>query len=195
MNDPVPEAVERRCDDLAYRLAVYEAGHALSARALGLSILNITMLPRPPVMASDKVMRGSLLSALTSVLESRCIELFGGQIAEHHACHSATVFSGDVARIDELCRLISGIEGRRTVEEVWFELEDVAEAVFADDAIRAAILPLADFLFNEVEAGRPVVPGEKVEELLDGLVGPRAGKGSRGLAARILPKLRSRQPV
>ena len=188
MNDMTPAVSERHCDDLAYRLAVYEAGHALTARALGLNILSITMLPRPPVMASDKVMRGSLLSGLTSVLENRCIELFGGQIAEHHACHSATVFSGDVARIDELCRLISGIEGRRTVEEVWFALEDVAEEVFADDRFRGAILPLAEFLYNEVEAGRPVVPGDKVETLLDELVEPRPSKGAKAFAARFLSR-------
>ena len=76
MNDMTPEATERHCDDLAYRLAVYEAGHALTARALGLSILRIAMLPRPPMMESDKVMRGSMLSALTGVLENRVIELF-----------------------------------------------------------------------------------------------------------------------
>lgn len=190
MNDATHGTITRNCGDLAYRLAVYEAGHALTARALGLRIISITMLPRPPVMASDKVMRGNMLSGLTSVLESRCIELFGGQIAESHACKSATVFSGDVARIDELCRLISGIEGKRSVEEVWFDLEDVAEEVFADARIRGAILPLADFLYTEVESGRPVVPGETVEKLLDQLVAPR--ESTRGLASRLLPKLRGR---
>jgi len=182
MTETASAAVEQRCDDLGYRLAVYEAGHALCARALGLNILSVTMLPRPPVMQSDKVLRGSLLAGLTSVLENRCVELFGGQIAEHFACKSGTAFSGDVARIDELCRLISGIEGRRTVEEVWFELEDTAENLFADDRVRGAVLPLADFLYDEVEAGRPVVPGARVEAVLDDLLGPRKARGKRGLA-------------
>lgn len=195
MNDMTPAAAERQCDDLAYRLAVYEAGHALTARALGLNIISIAMLPRPPVMSSDKVLRGNLLSGLTSVLENRVIELFGGQIAEHHACHSATVFSGDVARIDELCRLISGIEGRRSAEEVWFELEDMAEAIFSEARFREAILPLAEFLYTEVEAGRPVVPGDKIEALLDDMVGPREATGARGFAKRLWGKRRPRQPA
>lgn len=177
-----PPAAQRHCDDLGYRLAVYEAGHALSARALGLTILSVTMLPRPPVMASDKILRGNTLHALTSVLENRCVELFGGQIAEQHTCASGTAFSGDVARIDELCRLISGIDGQRTPEEVWFDLEDVADGVFADEKVKAAILPLAEFFYSEVEAGRPVVPGDKVEAYLDTLLGAREKRGKSRLS-------------
>lgn len=174
-------AAAHRCDDLGYRLAAYEAGHAITARALGIDILSVTMLPRPPVMASDKILRGNTLNALVAVLENRCIELFGGQIAEHHTCASGTAFSGDVARIDELCRLISGIDGKRSVEDVWFELEDVAERIFGEERYRSAILPLAGFLHEEVAAGRPVVPGKTVEAKLDELVGPRKAGGRRGL--------------
>lgn len=176
---PLPKG---RCADLGYRLAVYEAGHALTARAMGFTILGITMLPRPPVMESDKILRGNGLRALAEVLENRCIELFGGQIAEEHACGTNSCCSGDVARIDELTRLISGIEGDRTPEEIWFTLEDVALDLFDDQRRREAILPLAEYLHAEVEAGRPMVPGGRVEALLDELVGPREGRGKRGLA-------------
>lgn len=183
MLDEPNAADANHCADLGYRLAAYEAGHAITARALGIDILSVTMLPRPPVMASDKVLRGNSLNALVAVLENRCIELFGGQIAEHHACASGTAFSGDVARIDELCRLISGIDGKRSVEEVWFELEDVAEQIFSEQRYRAAIAPLAEFFYREVEAGRPVVPGEKVEALLDELMGARAKRGKSRLGS------------
>lgn len=176
---PLPKG---RCADLGYRLAVYEAGHALTARAMGFTILGITMLPRPPVMESDKVLHGNGLRALAHVLENRCIELFGGQIAEEHACGTNSCCSGDVARIDELCRLISGIEGDRTPEEIWFHTEDVAIEIFSDERRRDAILPLAEYLFNEVEAGRPRVPGAQVEALLDDLVGPRKSRAKRGLS-------------
>jgi len=189
---PLPRG---RCADLNYRLAVYEAGHALTARSMGFEILSITMLPRPPVMESDKILRGNTLGSLIEVLENRCIELFGGQIAEQHACGTNSCCSGDVARIDELCRLISGIEGKRDAETIWFELEEVAERVFSDERTHDAILPLAEFLFAEVEAGRPAVPGDLVEAKLDELVAPRAGKGSRSLAARLFPKLKSRAPA
>ncbi|GKY87501.1 hypothetical protein [Sinisalibacter aestuarii] len=186
-NCPIPEG---RCADLGYRLAVYEAGHALTARAMGFEILSVTMLPRPPVLESDKVLHGNSLTALASVLENRCIELFGGQIAEQHACASASCCTGDVARIDELTRLIAGIEGDRSAEEIWFELEDVAERVFADQRIRDAILPLAEFLYGEVEAGRPVVPGAQVEAMLDDLVGPRPDRSRKGLR-RFLSRTRA----
>lgn len=177
---PLPKG---RCADLGYRLAVYEAGHALTARAMGFSILGITMLPRPPVMESDKVLVGNGLGALSKVLENRCIELFGGQIAEEHACGTNSCCSGDVARIDELCRLISGIEGDRSPEDIWFETEDVAIEIFSDERRREAILPLAEFLHSEVEAGRPKVSGDRVEALLDDLVGPRKTRKKNRLSS------------
>lgn len=187
---PLPRG---RCADLNYRLAVYEAGHALTARAMGHEVLAITMLPRPPLMESDKILRGNTLNSLIEVLEARCIELFGGQIAEQHACGTNSCCSGDVARIDELCRLIAGIDGMRDAESIWFQLEEMAEKVFSDQQTHDAILPFAEFLFAEVEAGRPKVPGKLVEAKLDELVAPRKGAGSRGLAARFLSKRRARQ--
>ena len=170
-----------RCADLDYRLAIYEAGHALTARALGFEVLNVTMRPRPPILESDKVLKGNTFRALVEVLENRCIELFGGQIAEEHACQSASCCSGDVARIDELCRLIAGLQGTGEPEEVWFELEDVALKIFEDEQVRDAIVPIADFLFDRVAAGETIVPGTDVEAVMDTLVGARPDKRGRGL--------------
>lgn len=176
-----------RCSDLDFRLAVYEAGHALTARALGFTILTVKMRPRPPVMESDKVVRGNAINGLLSVLENRCIELFGGQIAEAHACKSHSCCDGDVARIDELCRLIAGLEGSgRMAEDIWFELEDVADEIFAREHVREAIVPLAEFLFGEVEEGRVIIPGTKVEAMLDELLGARADKSRSRLLASLL---------
>ncbi len=179
---PVPEG---RCSDLSYRLAVYEAGHALTARALGFKVLSVKMLPRPPILESDKVLHGSSLRALSAVLENRCIELFGGQIAEEHACQTSSCCSGDVARIDELTRLVSGLDGRRTPEDIWFELEDVAQDIFSHENIREAILPLADFLHDEVDSGHHVVSGQRVEALMNELLGPPE-KARGGFLARLM---------
>jgi hypothetical protein len=173
---------EGRCADLDYRLAVYEAGHALTARALGFRVISVRMRPRPPIMESDKVL-GNTFRSLTAVLENRCIELFGGQIAEDHACATASCCTGDVARIDELCRLISGLDGRRAPEDIWFELEDVALDIFRAPKMRDAILPLSDFLFAEVARGETIVPGARIEARMDDLLGPGPKRG--GLLKRL----------
>ena len=166
-----------RCADLAYRLAVYEAGHALSARALGFTILRVKMLPRPPTLESEKLLHGSGMNSLITVLRDRAIELFGGQIAESVACSTANCCSGDVSRIDELTRLIAGLEGRTSNEDVWFELEDIALGIFDRPEIVAAIVPVADLLHDRVQAGQTIIPGEDVEALLDELLGPRDRPG------------------
>lgn len=181
---PVPEA---RCEDFAFRLAVYEAGHALTARALGFMVLSVKMLPRPPILESDKLLRGNSLRALSEVLENRCIELFGGQIAEEYACRISTCCAGDVARIDELTRLVSGLDGRRTPEDIWFELEDVAQEIFSQDQVREAILPLAEFLFEEVEQGHHEISGARIEALMNELLGPPQ-KARGGLLARLMSR-------
>ncbi len=180
-------APEPRCEDFAFRLAIYEAGHALTARALGLKVLSVKMLPRPPILESDKVLRGNSLRALQEVLETRCIELFGGQIAEHDFCKSSTAFSGDVARIDELTRLIAGLEGKRSAEDIWFEAEDVALEIFGDDKYRNAVLPVAQFLHDEVEKGHNVIPGEQVDAFMDRVLGaPEKARG--GLLGRLMSR-------
>lgn len=170
-----------RCADLDFRLCVYEAGHALTARALGFEVLSVTMRPRPPVLESDKVLRGGSIRALTDLLANRVIELFGGQIAEGHACQTSSCCTGDVARIDELCRLIAGLEGHGKPEDVWFELEDVALDFFDSPKMRDAIVPLAEFLLGWVQAGEGIVPGAEVEAKMDELVPPRPQKKAKGL--------------
>lgn len=155
-----------RCADLSFRLAIYESGHALTARALGLKVVSVRMLPRPPVLISDKTFTGKWDSFI-EMLEIRVIELFGGQIAEEHACDSNTCCSGDVARIDELCRLIAGLDGGKDAESFWFDLEDIAIKIFADETYRDAILPIAEFLYNRVQEGRELIDGPDIEAELD----------------------------
>ncbi len=164
--EPVCPVPEGRCAEQAFRLAVYEAGHALTARALGLRVVSVQMLPRPPVLKSDKSFSGNWDSFI-EMLEIRIIELFGGQIAEEFACNSATCCGGDVARIDELTRLVAGLGGNKDHEQVWDDLEDMATQIFADEKTQAAIMPLAEFLYAEVLDGAEVVDGEKVEAMLD----------------------------
>ncbi|MDQ7070911.1 MAG: hypothetical protein Q9M48_09280 [Rhodobacterales bacterium] len=159
-------AAEARCADLSFRLSVYEAGHALTARALGLKVVSVQMLPRPPVLISDKTFTGKWDSFI-EMLEIRIIELFGGQIAEEHTCDSNTCFGGDVARIDELCRLVAGLSEEKDAETIWFDLEDVAIKIFSDDAYRTAILPIADYLYQRVQNGSEVIDGVDIETEMD----------------------------
>ena len=103
-SETTAQSPEGQCADLAFRLAVYEAGHALTARALGLKIMSVRMLPRPPVLISDKAFANNDWESFIEMLEIRVIELFGGQIAEETACACNTCGIGDIARVDELSR-------------------------------------------------------------------------------------------
>jgi len=164
---PIPSGL---CADESFRLAIYEAGHALTARALGIEIIHVRMRPRPPVLASDKTISGNTIGALLETLENRVIELFGGQIAEEHVCDTNSCCSGDVARIDELCNLIAGLSGSGDKDTVWFSLEDRALAIFADQKYRDAVLPIAHFLHAQVEAGSTEIEGRLIDAELDKLV-------------------------
>ena len=164
--EPTCAVPEGRCAEQAFRLAVYEAGHALTARALGLRIVSVRMLPRPPVLISDKAF-GNDWASFIETLEIRIIELFGGQIAEEFACASATCCGGDVARIDELTRLVAGLGDEKDHEVVWDNLEEVAQGVFADQRNQDAIIPLAEFLYQRVLDGQEIVSGKDVETILD----------------------------
>ncbi len=159
-----------RCADQGYRLAVYEAGHALTARALGLRVVSVRMLPRPPVLVSDKTFTANNWQSFLETLEIRIIELFGGQIAEELACSSNSCCGGDIARIDELCRLVAGLRGDVDAETVLFDLEDQAQKIFADDAVRGAIVPIAEFFHARTEAGRESIDGADIEAELDRFV-------------------------
>lgn len=178
-----------RCADPNFRLAVYEAGHALSARAMGFRVLKFTMLPRPPILESDKVLRGNSIAGLVAMLENRAIELFGGQIAEDLACSTSSCCSGDVSRIDELTRLISGLRGDKSPDDTWFDLEDFAMEFFKDDSIAGAIVPIAEFLYEKVKAGETVIAGDEIEELMDRLIGAPAKPGK---VSSLLNKLAGR---
>lgn len=175
MNDLACPLPTGKCADPEFRLTVYEAGHALTARALELKIVSVVMFPRPPMLVSEKEFSGNKIGPLVQVLENRVIELFGGQIAEVHACASNSCCSGDVSRIDELSRLIAGLTGVEDSESVYFELEDVAESIFKEDRYRDAIMPIAEFLHQCVLDGAEIIDGELLEAELDKYV-PAAPK-------------------
>lgn len=156
-----------RCLDLTYRLSVYEAGHALTARALGLKLISVRMLPRPPVLISDKVFANDKLDAFTETLEIRIIELYGGQIAEEHACGTNTCCSGDIARIDELSRIVAALTGVDDPETVMFDLEDAAREIFTNPSYLDAILPIAEFLCQRVTGGQEIIDGPDIEAEMD----------------------------
>lgn len=177
LDKTISVAPEAPCNDHVFRLSIYEAGHALTARALGLHILSVRMLPRPPVMVSDKAFSNNDWGAFIETLEIRVIELFGGQIAEETACLSNSCCSGDMTRIDELCRLISGLDGETDHETIMFGLEDDARKIFADDAYRDAILPIAQFLHQKTTDGYSEIVGKDLEKELDKYV-PRTEKPS-----------------
>ena len=160
------ELPKGKCAEQVYRLAVYEAGHALIARALNLRILSVRMLPRPPVLISEKAFSSHNWESLLETLEIRVMELFGGQIAEEITCKSNTCCSGDVARIDELARLIAGIGDERSPDEIWFDLEDAAREIFAQKGCSDAIIPIADFLYERMTTGRELVDGKDLEALM-----------------------------
>ena len=164
---PDTESHQRSCADETFRISVYEAGHALTARALGLKLISMRMLPRPPVLVSDKTFANNNWDAFVETLEIRVIELFGGQIAEESICGTNTCCGGDIARIDELSRLIAGLRGIEDAESIMFELEDAAIKIFADPAYADAILPMADYLYARAIAGREIISGHDIEAELD----------------------------
>lgn len=174
-NCPLPSG---RCQDNEFRLTVYEAGHALSARAMSLRIVSVRMLPRPPMLVSDKTVAGNNINALVQTLENRVIELFGGQIAEEYICSSHSCCSGDVSRIDELSRLIAGLTGEEDSDLVWFELEERANEIFNTPSYKEAILPVAEFLYEKTLDGADTIDGEELERELDKYVPPLEEKPS-----------------
>ncbi|GAB6052932.1 hypothetical protein JCM17960_17520 [Magnetospira thiophila] len=166
------EASEKNCADASYRLAVYQAGHALVARGLGHRILSVRLLPRPPITITDKSFLHNNWDSFMDMLEARVIELFGGQMAEHMVCGSHTCCTGDISRIDELTRLLSGLNEGQDYEEVFFHLEEVAQNIFADSRIREALLPLAAFLYEKELAGEYEIDGAQLDNIIDQYVTP-----------------------
>jgi len=164
---PSPDANRLRCTDETFRISVYEAGHALTARALGLKLISMRMLPRPPVLVSDKTFANNNWDAFIETLEIRIIELFGGQIAEHSICGTNSCCGGDIARIDELSRLIAGLRDIEDAESIMFDLEDAALKIFTDPTYRDAVMPMAEFLYHRASAGREIISGHDIEAELD----------------------------
>lgn len=162
---------------------MYEAGHALVAWALGHSIVAIRMLPRPAVTETEKTFIVNNWRSFYEVLELRAMELFGGQIAEELICGGASFFSGDVPRIDEITRILSGLEGEEKPEDIYFRLEDATYKIFAERSCLDAIKPVAELLYERETAGQLEIPGDDIEEIIEQYI-PRSEeqkKASQGL--------------
>lgn len=172
-----------RCSDEAYRLAVYQSGHALVARALGHRIIQIRMLPRPPITITDKTFVGNNWDSFMEVLEKRVIELFGGQIAEEIICDATHCCTGDIHRIDELTRLLAGLMDIPDHEEIFFRFEKVAQDIFEKEEYRALITPLSEFLFAKEEKGEYEIPGIEVEAVINRHLGPLQANQKKGLGS------------
>ncbi len=174
--------VEKKCQDITFRLSVYEAGHAIAAYLLDQKIVSIQMLPRPPMMVAEKAFRSHNWDSFTETLENRVIELFGGQIAERLVCGASSCCTGDISRIDEITRILEALYGEDDLdsEDILFELEDRTEAMMAPQEVHDAILPVAEFLYAEEEAGKPEVDGRDITEILERII-PRPEKSRGGL--------------
>lgn len=155
-----------KCSDPLYRLCVYEAGHALVAWALNQKIIKVVMLPRPPVTMTEKLIVGNSWKAFERVLELRVMELFGGQIAEEITCGQTTCCAGDISRIDEITRILSGLSEQEDHEDTFFRLEDEAQRILDMPGYREAIVPVADLLFERESAGELEIDGAAVEAVI-----------------------------
>lgn len=116
MQTPPASTDLQDCSDLVFRLSVYEAGHALVAWSLGHTIVAVRMLPRPAVTETEKTFVSNNWKSFYDVLEFRAMELFGGQITEELTCGGTTFFTGDIPRIDEISRILSGLGGTESAE-------------------------------------------------------------------------------
>lgn len=171
-----------RCSDDTFRLSVYEAGHTITAYLLDQKIVSVRMRPRPPMTIAEKKFISHSWDSFMDILENRALELFGGQIAEEMICGSTTCCSGDISRIDEISRILAGlsVEDQVDSEEILFELEDRAILMFAPDQVRAAILPVAEFLFEQETDGHMEVRGKDVTRIIERYI-PRPAKEKGGL--------------
>ncbi len=182
VEDEIPDVSLDRCAEAAYRLAVYQAGNALVARALGLRIIEVRLLPRPPQTITDKIFIHNNWDSFADVLETRVVELFGGQLAERMLCGSHTCCEGDISRIDELTRLLAGLSNDTDYEDVFFHLEDVAERIFRDQRVIDALPVLADVLYDHELRNEYEIPGPEIEAIIDRFL-PPVRKRKRGLGS------------
>ena len=164
-----------------FRLCVYEAGHTITAYLLNQKIVSVRLLPRPPMTFTEKKFISNSWASFMDILESRALELFGGQIAELVTCGSASCCSGDISRIDEISRILAGLSPDEIdSEEILFSLEDRAKEMFSEDHVREAIVPVAEFLFEQEEAGHMEVPGADITAIIERYI-PRPPQEKRGL--------------
>ena len=157
------------CNDTTFRLAIYEAGHAITAFLLSQKIVSIQMLPRPPVTVTEKTFSTFSWNSFTEILENRALELFGGQIAEQIYCDSTSCCSGDISRIDEISRILEALYSEDDVdsEDILFDLEERAAEMFAPEVVRDAVLPIAQYLYDLEEAGHIEINGQDVTKVIE----------------------------
>jgi len=170
------------CEDDAYRLSVYMAGHAITAYLLGQKIFFIQMLPRPPMMVAEKAFTSHNWDSFIETLETRVLELFGGQIAEEIVCGHSSCCPGDISRIDEITRILEALysEDDLDSEDILFDLEDSTQEMFASQQVRDAILPVAEFFLAHEEIGKMEVEGKAVTRVIEKFI-PRPAKEKRGI--------------
>lgn len=171
-----------RIEDATFRLCVYEAGHTITAYLLNQKIVAVRMLPRPPMTIAEKKFISHSWDSFMDILENRALELFGGQIAEETICGSTSCCSGDISRIDEISRILAGLSVEDDVdsEEILFELEDRAQDMFDNEDVLAAIIPVAEYLFEQEEAGHMEVGGKSVTKIIERYI-PRPPEEKGGL--------------
>ncbi|HEY9079517.1 hypothetical protein [Magnetovibrio sp.] len=171
-----------RCLDDTFRLSVYEAGHTITAYLLNQKIVSVRMRPRPPMTIAEKKFISHSWDSFMDILENRALELFGGQIAEQLICGSTSCCSGDISRIDEISRILAGLSVEDVVdsEEILFELEDRAKDMFAPDYVRAAIIPVAEYLSEQEKSGHMEVGGKEITKIIESFI-PRPPKEKGGL--------------
>ena len=178
MTSPTPND---KCLDDLFRLCVYEAGHTITAYLLNQTIVSVRMLPRPPMTISEKKFVSNSWNSFMDILEHRALELFGGHLAEEAVCDMSACCSGDISRIDELSRILAGLSPQDEIdsEEVLFELEDRAIEMFAPDHVRDAILPVAEYLYEQDQLGHMEVDGKEVTKIIERYI-PRPPKEKGG---------------
>lgn len=171
-----------QCGDDTFRLCVYEAGHTITAYLLRQKIVSVQLLPRPPMTIAEKKFVSHSWDSFMDILENRALELFGGQIAEEEVCGSTSCCSGDISRIDEISRILAGlsVEDEVDSEEILFELEDRAKEMFAPEHVREAILPVAEYLFEQEEADKMEVDGKAITKIIERYI-PRPPEEKGGL--------------
>ncbi len=169
--------ISHDCQDHTFRLSVYEAGHAITAYLLNQKIISIQLLPRPPMLVAEKAFANLSWNSFIETLESRVMELFGGQIAEELICHHSSCCSGDISRIDEITRILYALYSDddldlESSEDILFELEERTQVMFAPQEVRDAILPVAEFIFAQEEEGVFEIDGKAVTREIEKVLPP-----------------------